>query len=798
MTVAGLQALLSHWLRNPWQAFTMIAGLAMATALWAGVQAINAEARASYDRAAQAIGQTRFDQIVRTDGGALGMDDFVALRRAGWLVSPLLEGEVALGRDTFQVIGVDPLTLPRDGAVPALPGAGDLVEFLSPDGIALVHPDDAGALANLGPKIEAQPDVGQGTIVVNLGQAHELLGRAGVMHLVAAEKQPLGRPPLAAVNPAFELREHQEQGDVERLTQSFHMNLTAFGLLSFAVGIFIVYGAIGLAFEQRRAVFRTLRTLGVPLSKLFGLLALELTIFAFLAGTFGVALGYVFAAALLPDVAATLRGLYGADIAGDLSLRSSWWLSGLGMALGGTMVAAVGVFARLNRLPVLAANQPRAWVFDARRSNRLMALFAGGLAVVGIVLAISATGLPAGFATLACLLIAGALSLPLFLDLMLRRAEGLARNAVPQWFWADARQQLPGLSMALMALLLAMAANIGVSTMVSSFRLTFVGWLDQRLASEIYVTARDPEEAAALTQFLVGKVDAALPIVFVERQIGDLPAQVYGVIDHATYRDNWHLLESAPDAWDKLAAGQGVLVNEQLYRREGLAIGDSLADGSGDRVVGVYGDYGNPIGQVVMGYSSFRQKYPGAIALRYGIRTGSTDPNALADEIRQTFDLPDDAVVDQVFIKGRSKEIFERTFSVTSALNMLTLSVAGFAILISLLTLATMRLPQLAPLWALGLTRRQLASMELARAAILAALTGVAAMPLGLGLAWVLLAIVNVQAFGWRLPMHVFPFEYLKLAGLTLVAALLAALWPAVRLARTPADALLKVFSNER
>ena len=42
-----------------------------------------------------------------------------------------------------------------------------------------------------------------------------------------------------------------------------------------------------------------------------------------------------------------------------------------------------------------------------------------------------------------------------------------------------------------MALLLALAANIGVGTMVSSFRLTFTGWLDQRLASELYVTADD-------------------------------------------------------------------------------------------------------------------------------------------------------------------------------------------------------------------------------------------------------------------------------------------------------------------
>jgi putative ABC transport system permease protein len=62
----------------------------------------------------------------------------------------------------------------------------------------------------------------------------------------------------------------------------------------------------------------------------------------------------------------------------------------------------------------------------------------------------------------------------------------------------------------------------------------------------------------------------------------------------------------------------------------------------------------------------------------------------------------------------------------------------------------------------------------------------------------VLLAIVNVEAFGWRLPMHLFPADYARLVLLALVAALAAAAWPAWRLSRmAPAD-LLKVFAHER
>lgn len=160
--------------------------------------------------------------------------------------------------------------------------------------------------------------------------------------------------------------------------------------------------------------------------------------------------------------------------------------------------------------------------------------------------------------------------------------------------------------------------------------------------------------------------------------------------------------------------------------------------------------------------------------------------------------MDEEDLINQSELKSFSLEVFERTFAVTGALNILTLSVAGLAILISLLTLATMRLPQLAPVWALGMTRAALSRVELLRAVCLASMTAISSVPVGLLLAWVLLAVINVEAFGWRLPMYLFPADYLRLGALTLCAAFLAALWPAIRLARTDAQSLLKVFSNER
>ena len=149
-------------------------------------------------------------------------------------------------------------------------------------------------------------------------------------------------------------------------------------------------------------------------------------------------------------------------------------------------------------------------------------------------------------------------------------------------------------------------------------------------------------------------------------------------------------------------------------------------------------------------------------------------------------------------MKAESLRIFNRTFAITAALNAFTLGVAGIALLTSLLTLGNSRLPQLAPLWAIGITRRHLAAIELTRTLAVALITALFALPLGLLVAWCLIAIVNVKAFGWRLPFDIFPLQLLELIGVAMLAALIAALLPVARLARMQPATLVKVFADER
>jgi len=357
----------------------------------------------------------------------------------------------------------------------------------------------------------------------------------------------------------------------------------------------------------------------------------------------------------------------------------------------------------------------------------------------------------------------------------------------------------------LMALLLALAVNVGVGTMVSSFRTTFDDWLDQRLAAEIHLSAENAAQAARIEDWLARReeVEAILPHWHVEARLEGWPTQINAYTDHATYRDHWPLLQARENPWDRLRAGDAALISEQLARRLDVALGHALdvptaAGALSVEVVGIYPDYGNPKGQIIVGVETLARHWPDAERTDFGLRLPPAETPELMAELHAEFGLGPNRVIDQATLKAGSTRIFERTFAVTAALSALTLGVAGVALLTSLLTLANMRLPQLAPVWAIGVTRRQLAWLELLRTMTLALITALIALPLGLVVAWLLVAVVNVEAFGWRLPLHFFPLQWALLLGLALTTSLLAAIVPIIRLRRTPPAQLIKVFADER
>ncbi|KIY38791.1 ABC transporter permease [Pseudomonas sp. 10-1B] len=813
----ALLALLSHWRRHRVQCFSIFTGLWLATALWTGVQALNSQARSDYARASAVLAGPLQAQLLPRNGERFDQALYVQLRKQGWAVSPVLEGRLRLPGEparSVRLIGIEPLSLPPASSIAGVqPQAFDLQAFIGSPGQAWVGSDTLRQLnvnpgqpardseGQLLPPLVLQPALAPGVIVVDIGHAQALLHAPGQLSrlLVAATSRPLP----ADIGPYLALQPQQDDGGLQRLTDSFHLNLTALGLLAFVVGLFIAHAAIGLALEQRRGLIRNLRAYGISLKTLLCALVLELGLFAVLGGLAGVASGYGLAAWLLPDVAASLRGLYGAQVAGTLSLPAWWWLLGVLVSVLGALLAGVGSVLRAARLPLLALAQPQAWRLAQGPWLKRQALLAGLLLLSSLGCAVLGSGLPSAFAMLAGLLLAAALLLPALLDRVLAWLAQRCQRPLTQWFIADSRQQLPALSLALMALLLALAASVGVGSMTEGFRKTFVGWLDQRLSADLYVTPRDTAQGLQIAEWLGQQpaVRVVLPGWRVEMQLQGWPVQAQGIVDHPIYRTRWPLLEQQPHAWKQLANGQAVMLSEQLARRLKLHLGDSLrlpASTSPALVVmGIYADYGNPKGHVLVNANWLREQWPEAALTGLSVDLLAEQGAAMKVALQQRYNLDDSRVVEQARLKRWSTDVFNRTFAATAALNSLTLGVAGVALFINLLTLGQSRLGQLAPLWALGVRRAQLVWLSLGQTLMLSSLTVLLAIPLGLLLAWCLVAVVNVQAFGWRLPLYVFPMQLLQLAALGLLTSLLASAGPLWQLARRQPRELLRPFADE-
>lgn len=92
-----------------------------------------------------------------------------------------------------------------------------------------------------------------------------------------------------------------------------------------------------------------------------------------------------------------------------------------------------------------------------------------------------------GFAIVALMLLSVALFTPFLIWKVFDSLSYSLKWVKTRWFFADAAASMSYRGVATMAFMLAMAANIGVETMVGSFRDTTDKWLSQRLAADLYI-----------------------------------------------------------------------------------------------------------------------------------------------------------------------------------------------------------------------------------------------------------------------------------------------------------------------
>jgi putative ABC transport system permease protein len=135
--------------------------------------------------------------------------------------------------------------------------------------------------------------------------------------------------------------------------------------------------------------------------------------------------------------------------------------------------------------------------------------------------------------------------------------------------------------------------------------------------------------------------------------------------------------------------------------------------------------------------------------------------------------------------------IFDRTFLITHALNIISITIAVMGVVSTLFALVLERRREIGVLRYLGLTIRSVRQMVLYEAALIGVLGGLFGIGAGMLLGLLLIYVIDRQAFGWPMHLHVPYWSLAESLVLVLVAAILAGIYPASVAARiATADAV--------
>ncbi|WP_303805665.1 FtsX-like permease family protein [Aeromonas rivipollensis] len=618
-------------------------------------------------------------------------------------------------------------------------------------------------------------------LVTDIGLAQPLLGKAGrldriVFKLSDEEANALQRALqtyyphqplwLEPISPAL---------DASQLGDALALNLSALSLLAMAVGLFLVFNAQRFVQSVRRPQLAQLIILGMPPSRVLRWLALELLILATIGTLLGLLLGSLLALALMGQLTQALADLYGPNPIDLLRLSPTSLIKALLIGLLGTLAANLpGWWQLLRQSPLeLREESSRPPVYPWRR--RLLAIAI--LLLCALCLLLPQTGLGGALFVAGGWLLAMALALPDALRALLGRLRGHGPLSVRLGV-AETQYHLDRTAIAVMALQLAIAAAIGIGVMVSSFRSSVEIWLGQRLAADLYVSA--PKGVAGSRGQLS---EQSLTAILAEP---DVRAASRRAVHPARWQGQpieWAQMDFIPElkaAYPLLAgrwpaAPDEVLASEPLTVRLGVKVGQTLdvTSEGGPRaltVTGVYQDYGSDKGQILHAFEG------GAVQ---SLALFSTDPEGLSDRLRARFGervnlLPAPA------IHAAALKVFDQTFVVTELLKLLILGIAFVGIGSAFMVLGLARRGELQTLQSLGIGPRHCRRLLVWQGAGLGLLTALLALPVGYGLAWVLIEVVNPRAFGWRLAFEAAPLHAVTALLLAPLCGALAS-WYAAR-----------------
>jgi putative ABC transport system permease protein len=599
----------------------------------------------------------------------------------------------------------------------------------------------------------------------------------------------------------------------QRMLRAFRWNLRVLSYISLVVGAFLIYNTISVSIVRRRAEIGILRAIGASRGTILALFLSEALLFGIAGAALGILLGRLMATGTVQLISATVNALYTTSRPTPIQLTGTEWIAAM---LTGTAVALASAFAPARdamRIAPTEAMSRGAHEHHARLRWRRGLIWSGVLAVLALAASQSkpAGGYPIGGYVSALIAIASAaLAAPALVLAINRATKAIAARRVESLLAGRSlAASLSRTSVVVGALATAIAMMASVGIMVGSFRETVALWLDTQLRADLYIAPAMqagagvhpaiPPPVAGIVASVPGVAATDLFHALEFRFRGERATLGAGNLDIVRRYGRLRFLHGEDrDAILRSLPGQDrAIVTEPFANKFGVQAGERLAIPLGGRTVtftvaGIYYDYSSSQGILIVDRSTLLKYLPDqpitniAIYLKPG-----ADAEAVQREIQLRTAGMGVRIAPNRELRRLSMQVFDRTFSITWALEAVAIVVAMLGAANSLLALVLDRRRELGLLRYLGASPPQIRGMILTEAAFLGLFASILGLALGFALSLLLIFVVNKQSFGWTIQFH--PPWMLLTGALLLIwcVTVLAGIYPARIAARlNPLDVI--------
>ncbi|HEY0392996.1 MAG TPA: FtsX-like permease family protein, partial [Candidatus Elarobacter sp.] len=547
-------------------------------------------------------------------------------------------------------------------------------------------------------------------------------------------------PGARAVRPAVRTEE------ISRMLQSFRLNLEALAWVALLVGMYLIYNTVAISVVQRRPEIGTLRALGATRGAVFRTFAAEGALIGAAGAALGLAFGTLLATISLGAVSRTVDTLYVSSHADRVAYDPLLYVKAFAVGVAAAILSAV--------LPALdAASTPpaitmRAQGFETRRPRFAPRAALAGLLLLALggacALAPAIGGVPVlGYVSGLLVIAGGSLCAPLAVRTLARAVTRVASRRPTLGLAAANLAGAPlRTSVAVASLMIAIAMMVAVAVLVASFRVTVVAWAGETLQADLFVRPlglTDPSGAAGFSPAVAERI-ARVPGVAHADAFRSIELPYRGRLTNLFAADLAVLGERrklrllggavAAELARSVPATTNVLVSDPFATKFGVRRGDviRLPTPSGTvpfTVAAIYNDYSSDAGVVLIDLRTYRRLFhdDAVTSIAVFAAPGSDLPALRSAILRAVRPLRIDIATNRE-LRALVVQIFDRTFAITYALDVIAIAIAVLGVVSTLFALVLERRREFGVLRYLGLTRAGVRRAVLTEAAGIGVLGG--------------------------------------------------------------------------